>query len=81
MRLRSSLFPSDFQTFAGLTADVLITHEAPDLHEYGFNPITMLAKNLQVRAAFHGHHHRDRAYPGDVWHGVAMRQIVLYEWD
>ena len=81
MRHRSSLFPSDFQTFAGLTADVLITHEAPELHEYGFNPITMLAQNLQVRSAFHGHHHQDRAYPGDVWHGVAMRQIVLYEWD
>lgn len=56
-RHRSSIFPSDFQAFAGLRADILVSHEAPSAHPNGFSAIDELARSLRVRKAFHGHHH------------------------
>jgi len=33
LRHRSTIFPEDFNTLAGLEADILITHEAPSSHK------------------------------------------------
>lgn len=75
LRHRSSIFPSEVIALSRHRADVLVTHEAPDLHEHGFAALTKLAVDMGVSKAFHGHHHQDRAYAGNVWHGVADRAI------
>ncbi|WP_374580359.1 metallophosphoesterase [Pseudoduganella sp.] len=75
LRHRSSIFPSDLVSFAGLSADLLITHEAPGAHRFGSSVLTELAANLKVSSAFHGHHHESIDYPDGVWHGVGLREI------
>lgn len=44
------------------TADILVTHEAPSCHPYGFTAIDKLARALGVTRLFHGHHHDGRNY-------------------
>lgn len=78
LRHRSSIFPSDVAALARLRADVLVTHEAPALHPHGFSALSSLARDLRVRAAFHGHHHQALDYPGGVWHGVELRGIYRH---
>ncbi|MCF7971151.1 MAG: metallophosphoesterase [Methylococcaceae bacterium] len=41
-----------------LRADILVSHEAPSCHQYGFQVIDELAEALGVSKIFHGHHHR-----------------------
>lgn len=38
-------------------ADILVTHEAPSCHRFGFKALDDLAQALGVRSIFHGHHH------------------------
>lgn len=80
LKHRSTLFPSDLNAFAGELADVLVTHEAPGAHPYGFSALTDLADSLQVKAAFHGHHHETITYSDGVWHGVGQCEIFRYTW-
>ena len=54
---RSSIFPADYFELVGQQADILVTHEAPSAHPYGFEAIDELARSLQVAKSFHGHHH------------------------
>lgn len=79
LRHRSSIFPSEVEVLAKQTADVLITHEAPSLHPYGSSVLTRLAERMRARSAFHGHHHEDITYPGNVWRGVGLRGIVTLD--
>lgn len=78
---RSSIFPCDYSRLVGERADILITHEAPSCHPHGFEGIDELARNLGVRAAFHGHHHDRRDYNthcerlGFSSYGVGLRGI------
>jgi Icc-related predicted phosphoesterase len=53
----SSIFPSDVH------ADILVTHEGPSMHRFGFTVIDELATNMQVKKLFHGHQHEDIHYP------------------
>lgn len=57
---RSTVFWEDIEAFDGRTADVLVTHEAPSCHRYGFKEIDFLAEMLGVNAVIHGHHHESR---------------------
>lgn len=75
LKHRSTIFPSDIEAFAGLSADILVTHEAPDAHRLGSRVIGKLAASLGVKHALHGHHHESIAYPDGVWRGVALREI------
>lgn len=38
-------------------ADILVTHEAPSSHRYGFSVIDELAESIGAKQIFHGHHH------------------------
>lgn len=38
-------------------ADVLVTHEAPSCHRFGFSALDELAKAMRVKLLVHGHHH------------------------
>lgn len=60
LKQRSSIFPEDFDALrdAG-KADVLVAHEAPSNHKFGFQVIDELANDLGARVIVHGHHHRD----------------------
>ena len=79
LKHRSSIFPSMVEKYRGMRADVLVTHEAPDLHKHGNAALTRLAADLGVRAAFHGHHHQRIVYPGGVWQGVSLDGIVALD--
>ena len=46
-----------YQKLAELRADILVTHEAPSVHRFGFDALDALGKILQVSQSFHGHHH------------------------
>lgn len=65
-RHRSSIFPEDYlQMFLGPPADILVTHEAPAAHLFGWRAIDELAEALGVQVVVHGHHHRDIDYVGE----------------
>ena len=47
----------DVWALRGLHVSVLITHEAPSCHCYGFIGIDIAAKACAARLIVHGHHH------------------------
>lgn len=75
---RSTIFPEDYLRLASQRADILVTHEAPSAHPYGFEAIDELARSLRVAKTFHGHHHdcldysRDQVRLGFVAFGVGL---------
>lgn len=65
-------------------AQVLVTHEAPSCHAYGWQAIDNLAVRLGVSYVFHGHLHETRIYPRQGTCqvvGVGYRGIVSLETD
>lgn len=54
---KSSIFYDDWLNLYSQKADILVTHEAPSCHPYGFLAIDNLAKEMCVKRTFHGHHH------------------------
>lgn len=68
---RSTIFPDMYDRLSLLQADVLVTHEAPSCHKYGFPAIDDLARALGVKAAFHGHHHDSLNYR-DQWENLGF---------
>lgn len=76
LRHRSTIFPSDLDSLVRQRADILVTHEAPAEHPYGFEALTQLAAGMGVSQAFHGHHHRDLIYADGIWCGVGLQGIT-----
>lgn len=62
LRHRSTIFPSDVEMLESQSADILLTHEAPKPHPYGFQVINQLAEKMGVKKIFHGHHHENHRY-------------------
>lgn len=54
---RSTIFPEDLDGLSALRADILVTHEAPSSHIYGFAELDLVAEMLGVHTIIHGHHH------------------------
>jgi predicted phosphodiesterase len=52
-----SIFWQDYETLWDKRADILVTHEAPSCHRYGFKELDDLAQALGVKTVLHGHHH------------------------
>jgi predicted phosphodiesterase len=52
-----AIWPEDYERLAGLKADILVSHEAPSCHRYGFEELDLLAEMMGVKRIFHGHHH------------------------
>ncbi|WP_034619546.1 metallophosphoesterase family protein [Chitinibacter tainanensis] len=79
---RSTIFYADYQALAQERADILVTHEAPSCHPYGFQALDQLANKLGVSTAFHGHQHDCLDYrPHDARlgfraYGVTLRGIT-----
>lgn len=55
------IYPDDVDRLAQQQADVLVLHEAPSCHPYGFAVLDDLARRMGVKRVFHGHHHDDRS--------------------
>lgn len=78
----SSIHPETVYQLAALEADVLVAHEAPSCHPHGFEVIDDLARAMQAREVFHGHHHDRLDYSSSVarlgfrTHGVGLRGIT-----
>ena len=76
LRHRTTIFPADVAKLAEQQADVLVSHEAPGLHQFGFDVLTELAREMNVNHAFHGHLHEHIVYPETPWAGVGYRSVV-----
>ena len=78
----SSIFYADWFQLYGQQADILVTHEAPSCHPYGFREIEALGQSLGVKYAFHGHQHDSLNYRafdeqyGFQAHGVGFRGVT-----
>ena len=52
-----TIFWQEYESLWHKKADILVTHEAPSSHRYGFSQLDDLAASLGVKKVFHGHHH------------------------
>lgn len=59
--LNAAIYPDDVAVLSKQRADILVTHEAPSCHPYGFEAIDGLACSMRVVRSFHGHQHDDRS--------------------
>lgn len=55
----AAIYPDDVEHLAKQRADILVTHEAPSCHKYGFAELDKLSRSMRVVRSFHGHHHDD----------------------
>lgn len=84
-RSLSSIFHDDWERLSKESADILVTHEAPDCHRNGFAAINDLAYMLGASLLFHGHHHECPDYRqhddrlGFRAYGVGYRGILDQE--
>jgi len=54
---RSTIYPEDVDKLANMSADVLVSHEAPSCHRHGFSEIDLVAQMMGAKTIIHGHHH------------------------
>ncbi|MBY3432645.1 metallophosphoesterase [Rhizobium laguerreae] len=78
MRHRATIFPEDVQTLSRQRADVLVMHEAPTSHRYGFGRLDKLAAAMGVKLVIHGHHHE--AYDGKLANGISVIGMGQADW-
>lgn len=75
-----SIFRQTYETLWNERADILVTHEAPSCHRYGFRELDDLARSLRVKTVVHGHHHEQysRKICGNkiVVHGVGKSGVT-----
>ena len=62
LRHRSTIFPDGYEILSNLSTDILVTHEAPSPHTYGFPVLHELAKSMGAKFSFHGHQHQSIDY-------------------
>ncbi|WP_297573272.1 metallophosphoesterase [uncultured Deefgea sp.] len=79
---RSSIFYVDYQALAHEKADIMVTHEAPSCHPWGFSVLDRLGQAMGIEKSFHGHQHDSLNYRehdarlGFKAYGVALRSIM-----
>ena len=59
LHLRDAIWWEDYERLWDQRADVLVCHEAPSCHKYGFEVLDELAQAMGVSLIVHGHHHTD----------------------
>jgi len=72
---KSSIWYEDYEYLSSKKADVLVTHEAPSSHKFGFKVLDNLAEAMGVRLMIHGHHHK--CYSDVLGNGVAVVGLGL----
>lgn len=80
-----TIYPDEVDRLAELSADVLVTHEAPGYHPNGIALLDTLAQAMGVKIAVHGHQH-DRLDSSIHWSqqgfnsfGVGLRGITAID--
>lgn len=58
-KLHGAIYPDDVAQLAAQRAHLLITHEAPSCHPYGWSVLDQLARDMGVVRSLHGHTHDD----------------------
>lgn len=83
----ASIYPHDVEVLAQRRCDVLITHEAPGYHEFGFTLLDILARSMGAKVVVHGHQH-DALDSSAKWEaqgfrsfGVGLRGITAIDRD
>lgn len=71
----AAIFPDVVEALSRQQADVLVTHEGPSCHPFGFETIDRLAQAMGVKKLFHGHHHQDISYGNEL--GFDAYQVGL----
>jgi predicted phosphodiesterase len=61
LKYKSAIWHDEFEALKALKADILVSHEAPGSHRYGFKVIGELAAAMGVTNIFHGHLHENYA--------------------
>jgi predicted phosphodiesterase len=61
LKLECAIWHNEFEALKALKADVLVCHEAPNSHRFGFSAIGELAAAMEVKYVFHGHLHENYA--------------------
>lgn len=74
---RDTIFPEDFDRLRAHRFDILVTHEAPSSHRYGFTDIDALAQDCGAQLIVHGHHHQ--SYEATLPNGIRARGLGLAE--
>lgn len=72
LKALSSIYPDDYYTLAMESAEIMVTHEAPSCHPYGFAALDELAQSLGVQEVIHGHHHDSLDYR-EHWNRLGFR--------
>ena len=57
LSVSDAIWHEDFVVLMRQRADVLVTHEAPSCHRFGFSALDQLADSMRVGLLVHGHHH------------------------
>jgi len=70
----SSIYPDVVDRLANMRADVLVTHEAPGYHPYGFEILDTLAQQMRAGILIHGHQH-DRLDSSRHWAGQGFKSF------
>ncbi len=76
--MRDAIFPEDMNALRNRRADVLVTHETPSCHRYGFVGIDQAAAHCLARLVVRGHHHEscEGVLPsGTPVHGLAKAEV------
>lgn len=58
-RLRAAIYPDELEALRQQQADVLVCHEAPGSHRFGFRVLDELALAMGCQLVVHGHQHED----------------------
>lgn len=74
----STIYPNELDRLPGMRADILLTHEAPSYHRYGFESLDTLAQSLGTKVTAHGHLY-DRLDSSDRWHQLALKKCLVLE--
>ena len=81
LKHKCTIFYEEWADLCAKRADILVTHDAPSCHPYGFLAIDELARSLRVKSSFHGHMHDRLDYSdqhqalGFKAHGVGFRGV------
>lgn len=70
-----AIWPDDYARLRQQRADILVLHEAPECHPYGFRALGELAEAMKVKMVIHGHHHQN--YRSTTEHGVPVVGVSL----
>lgn len=80
LHIENAIWHHEFERMKkSIRADILVTHEAPSCHKYGFEAIDELGKSIGAKQIFHGHHHvyyKDKLTNGIEVTGVAIGGIA-----